>query len=219
MPNERTRKDKTLQEDVGKLKRSDPVSIADALDHSNGTEKVSLSNYRFPRQLEADHSPEVIRQALMDSTVKLWPGGDVDVPLVAMTDALKAALQVATLKGQIRCGLEGVSDKLTSEKAGIANVRERGDMAYGDRISRLVLFSNDGAERFYRHAERLLRLHAPRLLGCLVDTDSSVLGRIVTGKEKQIKLLMVEHKNGVSGVLRAILTERGQRGTGQSGTP
>jgi hypothetical protein len=166
---------------------------------------MNLSGMRFPRQLEADYSPDAIRHALKDRTCKLWSGGDLDIPLIAMQDPLKKALQAAVLKGRLRCGFEGVLHKLNNEKAGIAHVREHSDASGGGRISRLILLSNDGAERFYRHVEQLLRSHAPRLLGCLLDTDSNVLGKFITGEERQIKLAMAEHKDAVSEILRAIL--------------
>ena len=165
---------------------------------------MNLSDMRFPRQLEADGTVEVIRGALMARTVKLWPGGDLDVSMITMSDPLKKVLQKARLKGQIRCGFEAIFDKLESERKGIANVRERKDGPYGDRVSRLLLFSNDGAERFYRHIEHLLQAHAPRLLGCLLDINGSALGNVITGKDKMIKLVMAEHKEVVAEILRTI---------------
>ena len=162
---------------------------------------MNLSDIRFPRQLEADDTAETIRQALMARTVRLWPGGNLDVSMITMTDPLKKALQNAWLRGQLRCGFEAIFDKLENERKGIANVRDRKGAPYGDRVSRLLLFSNDGAERFYRHLERLLESHAPRLLGCLLDMDSSALGNLLTGKDRRIKLVMAEHKEVVSEIL------------------
>jgi hypothetical protein len=166
---------------------------------------MNLSDIRFPRQLEADNIAETIRQALMARTVKLWPGGLLDVSMITMSDPLKKTLQKARLKGQIRCGFEAIFDKLENERKGIANVRERQGVHYGDRVSRLLLFSNDGAERLYRHIEHLLQAHAPRLLGCLLDIDGSTLGNLITGKDRKIKLVMAEHKEVVSDILRGII--------------
>jgi hypothetical protein len=166
---------------------------------------MNLSDIRFPRQLEADDNTDTIRQALMARTVKLWPGGHLDVSMIMMSDPLKKALQKARLKGQIRCGFEAIFDKLENERKGIANVRERQGAPYGDRVSRLLLFSNDGAERFYRHIEQLLQAHAPRLIGCLLDIDGSTLGNLITGKDRKIKLVMAEHKEVVSDILRGII--------------
>ncbi len=165
---------------------------------------MNLTDIRFPRQLEVEDTAETIRQALMACTVKLWLGGDLDVSMITMSEPLKKVLRNARLKGQIRCGFEAIFAKLENEKKGITNVRERQGAPYGDRISRLLLFSNDGSERFYRHIEHLLQAHTPRLLGCLLDIDGSALGNVITGKDRKIKLVMAEHKEVVSGILRTI---------------
>ena len=157
---------------------------------------MNLSDIRFPRQLEADGTAEAVRRVLMARTVKLWPGGDLDVARITMDDPLQKALRLARLQGRIQYGFETVSNKLADESKGIENIRGRG-ASYGDRVSRLLLFSNDGAERFYRHIESLLQAHAPRLLGCLLDIDGIAFGRALTGKETRIKLLMAEHKDAV----------------------
>jgi hypothetical protein len=166
---------------------------------------MNLSDIRFPRQLEADNNDETIRQALMARTVKLWSGGHLDVSVIMMSDPLKKALQKARLRGQIRCGYEAIVDKLENERKGIANVRERQSAPYGNRVSRLLLFSNDGAERLYRHIESLLQAHAPRLLGCLLDIDGIALGNLIAGKDRKIKVVMAEHKEVVSDILRGII--------------
>jgi hypothetical protein len=168
---------------------------------------MNLSEIRLPRQLEADDTSETIRQALMARTVKLWPGGELYVSTITMSDPLKIALQQARLKGQIRCGFETIVEKLENERKGIANVRERQAVPYGDRVSRLLLFSNDGAERFYRHIEHLLQIHTHRLLGCLLNIDSSELGNLITGKDRKIKLVMAEHKEAVTEILHAIIKD------------
>lgn len=166
---------------------------------------MNLSDIRFPRQLEADDTAEAIRKALMARTVKLWPGGDLDVARITMDDPLKKVLRMARLKGQIQYGFETVFNRLAGERKGIEHVRGRGGVHYGDRVSRLLLFSNDGAERFYRHIESLLQAHTPRLLGCLLDIDGIALGNALTGKEIRIKLLMAEHKDAVSEILRTMV--------------
>jgi len=166
---------------------------------------MNLSDIRFPRKLESNNIAETIRQALMARTVKLWPGGSLDVSIITMSDPLKKVLQKARLKGQIRFGFEAIVDKLESERKGIANVRNRHATPYGDRVSRLLLFSNNGAERLYRHLEQLLLANAPRLLGCLLDIDGIALGNMITGKDRQIKVVMAEHKEAVADILRAII--------------
>jgi hypothetical protein len=169
---------------------------------------MNISEIRFPRQLEADGSAEMIRRELMTRTVRLWSGSQMEVPVIALSEPLKMALQKARRQGRIRFGSEPIFEKLASEKTGIANVRRQTDVPYGDRLSRLLLFSNDGAERFYRHIEQALLAHAPRLIGCLVEIDGSALGHLITGKEGVIKIVMAEHKDVVSAVLRALVDHR-----------
>jgi hypothetical protein len=165
---------------------------------------MNLADIHLPRQLEEDNSDEAIRQMLISCATKLMPGGKIDAPVIEWSDPLKMALQKARLQGRIRLGLEAITEKLASEKYGIKNAHQSSGAAYGDRISRLLLFSNDGADRFYRHIEQLLEQNAPRLLGCKLNVDAGVLGELFLGKGKKIKIIMAEHKDVVSGVLRAI---------------
>jgi hypothetical protein len=169
---------------------------------------MDLSEMRFPRHLEAEYDPDMIRRVLMNHAARLWPGGNLHVAVIATGDQLKKALQEAMLKGGLRLGLEGASAKLRSEKAGIDNISGRSDASHGTRISRLILLSNDGSERLYRHVEQLLLLHTPRVLGCLLDMDSSAFGKAITTRDKEIKVVMAEHKDVVSGILRAVLDGR-----------
>ena len=166
---------------------------------------MNIADIRLPRQLELDNSDETIRQILIKCAERLVPGGKFDVPIINWNDPLKMALQKARLQGRIRLGLEAITEKLVSEKYGIKNAHQSSGAAYGDRISRLLLFSNDGADRFYRHIEQLLEQNSPRLLGCKLDVNAGVLGELFLGKDKKIKIIMAEHKDVVSGVLRAII--------------
>lgn len=166
---------------------------------------MNLSNIRLPRELEVDDSATAIRRILSARTAKIWPGGTQEATVISMSDPLKQALVKARLKGQIRCGFEAIRERLESEEKGIMNIRKQGAAPYGNRISRLILFSDDGAERLYRHIEQLMRDHSSRVLGCLLNIDSSVLGHLMTGKDRQIKVLMAEHKEAVSELLRAMM--------------
>ncbi|MBU1743358.1 MAG: hypothetical protein KJ649_00450, partial [Proteobacteria bacterium] len=76
---------------------------------------MNLSDIRFPRQLEADHTAETIRKALMARTVKLWPGGDLDVAKITMDEPLKKVLRMARLKGRIQYGFETIFNRLADE--------------------------------------------------------------------------------------------------------
>jgi hypothetical protein len=179
---------------------------------------MNLPDMRLPRELEADGTAGTIRQVLMVRTVQLWSGSDLSVPMITMGDPLKKVLQRANISGHVRCGLGAISDRLEMERRGIALLREGRGLPTGDRVSRLLLISSDGAQRFYRHIEHLLQLHAPRLLGCMLDMDGNALGSVITGREKQIKVIMAEHKEAVSELLHALLEGRGDQ-SAHPGTP
>ena len=164
-----------------------------------------VSGMRLPRELEADGTAGAISQVLMALTVQLSPSSDFSIPMITMGDPLKKVLQRANLSGQIGWGLEAIAIKLARERAGIDHLREGKGLPSGERVSRLLLISNDGSQRFYHHIERLLQLHARTLLGCMVDMEGSALGSLITGKERQIKVIMAEHKEVVSEILRTLL--------------
>jgi hypothetical protein len=170
--------------------------------------QMNLSDIRFPRELEADSAAEIIRQVLLTSAVMLRPDSDFTVSRIEMTGPLQIALRKARLQRRIRCGFEAITGQLENERIGITSVCERADVSYGKRISRLLLFSNDGACRLYRHIEQLLKAHAPRLLGCLLNMDSSDFGRLITDRESKIKIVMVDNKDAVGEVLRAMINRR-----------
>ena len=166
---------------------------------------MNLSDIKLPRELEAEGTAETIRRILMARTVQFWPGGTLSVPVIAMNDTLKKLLQITNLNSKIQCGLEAITGKLAKESRGIEHLREAKGLPEGIRVSRLLLVSSDGAERFYRHIEHLIQQHSPRLLCCMTDMDGSALGSAVTGKEKQIKVIMAERKKTVSAILRTLL--------------
>jgi len=165
---------------------------------------MNLSDIRLPRELEADGTADSIRQVLEVRTVYLWPGGSLSISVIAASEVLRKVLRRASLNGHVRWGLEAISEKLKEEEKGIAHLRESRGLPTGHRVSRVLLVSNDGAERFYRDIERLLRAHIPRLFGCMVDIDGNELGNLVSSREKQVKVVMADHKSVVADILKAI---------------
>lgn len=165
---------------------------------------MNLSDIRLPRELETDGTAETIRQVLAVRTAHLWAGGSLSISVIAASEVLRKVLRRASLNGHVRWGLEAISEKLKVEEKGIAHLRENRGLPTGHRVSRLLLVSNDGAERFYRDIERLLRAHVPRLFGCMVDIDGNELGNLVSSREKQVKVVMADHKSVVAEIFKAI---------------
>ena len=77
----------------------------------------------------------------------------------------------------------------------------------GVRVSRLLLVTNDGADRFYRGVEALLRKHGARVLALRLELSAEALGALVLGPGERARLLLLEHKDAVTAALLALAAE------------
>jgi hypothetical protein len=155
----------------------------------------------LPREIEADPAHEAIRARLASVARPLWPGGEASVPVLPLGPPLATALAAAYRAGHLVLGLERAEEALAAEARGLALA---GTTA-GPRVSRLLLLSSDGAERLYRHVERLAMAHAPRVLVAMLSTDAATLGRATTGREAAVKVVLVHRKQAVAALLRALM--------------
>jgi hypothetical protein len=157
------------------------------------------ARFRLPRQIEADACGGAIRNVLTARARTLWEHGRVVVPALALTAPLGEALRAALMRGQLQRGLEAAAVSLAAERRGLRNA--------SDRVSRLCLVADDGAERFYRQVERCLMVHGPRILGGLLEADGVTLGKLLYGRDTAVKLILIDHKDAVASVLRALVAE------------
>ncbi|KAB8028490.1 hypothetical protein [Fluviispira multicolorata] len=162
---------------------------------------------KLPRLLETDSENEILFHTLQKSFRTFSPEGSVKVPHVELSDNLIQALAFARRCGTLRGGLENIETVLQTEEAGLASLRTRKKLKEPNRISRVLIFSNDGSERFYRHCEALLHKYGGRVLGIKVNAHSTLLGSTFFGKEKSVKALLVNRKDAVIKVLSAVMSE------------
>lgn len=166
---------------------------------------MNISDMHFPRQLEADGRSEKILAVLAAKEIQLYPEAHLSVPLFHVHKSLADALRKVRLQRRVFIGLEGIMEKLAAEKKGLDHLRQNDPSPGLERISRLLLFSNDGALRFYHSIEQALTLHRPRLLGVMLDINSHDLCTIVTGKAAGIKVILIDHKDAVAEVLQSLI--------------
>jgi hypothetical protein len=164
----------------------------------------SLETLRLPKLVENHAQSAALHTALRAHPRKLWGGGAIEVPTAAWTPTLAAALGDAQREGRLVRGLEQVEKTLEQEARGLSMADARSGTERGARVSRLVLVSADGTERFYRQVERLLRVQGPRVLVIQVDADSSQLGGVLSQAVGVVRALMIEHKDSVARVLWAL---------------
>jgi hypothetical protein len=160
---------------------------------------------RLPKGVEIEPRAKNLASELASQAQPLWEGGNVLAPRAALTPALESALSSAHSAGQIVRGLRGAQNALAAEQLGLQKVDSKTGVARGQRVSRLLLLADDGAERFYRNVESLVRRHEPRVLALRLSANEHTLGSLLFGPDQVARLLLVEHKSSVSAVLLALV--------------
>lgn len=161
----------------------------------------NIKDLRFPKPLDNDPRALSLHGLLKANCHKLWEGGSLEVPTLQWTEPLAAALAEALRQKHVVQGVDRAERALAQEARGIALVDARSDTPRGSRVSRLLLTSNDGAERFYRQIERLLRTQGARLLVVRLNASSEQLSRVTGDPHGMARALLIEHKLSVASVL------------------
>jgi len=156
----------------------------------------------LPRAIEATPARDAIRARLATSSRLLWRSGTATVPVLPL-EPLAAALSAAYAADHLDLGLERATETLAAEARGLALLRHA-DPTATSRVSRLLLLSDDGAERLYRHAESLMTAHTPRVLVAILSAGAAALGRATTGHDATVKVVLVRHKQAVAAVLHGL---------------
>jgi len=161
---------------------------------------------KLPKLLESDDRAAVIEKRLTENSKLLWSGGTIKVPKLPLTTSMEKALSLSRRAGQLRGGLESIESTLGREKSGLLAVakKQKHKAESSHRLSRLLIMSSDGSERFYRHCEMLLSSHGDRMIGLQLDTQSQLIGQKFFGKDAQVKALLVSHKDFVVRVLESL---------------
>jgi hypothetical protein len=167
----------------------------------------TLDSVRLPKTIESDARGAAVHAALRARPQKLWARGALVVPTASWGEAIAAAVEGAQREGHVVRGLERIEKALARETRGLSMADARTATERGSRVSRLVLVSNDGTERFYRQVERLLVTEGARVLAICVDADSAQLAGVVPQAAGVVRALMIEHKDSVARVLLALYAE------------
>jgi hypothetical protein len=167
----------------------------------------SMQNLRFPKSVEADPRAEPLRSALRANVQRLWTEGELEISSAPLDAALITALMSAFSSGFMLRGLDAAERKLESEERGLKRVDERSGVERGQRVSRLLLLSDDGSERFYRQVERCLLRHGPRVLAIRLNADAMGLGELFFGPGGLARCVLIHHKDAVSATLLALASE------------
>ena len=166
-------------------------------EEDNQPSQLSTLSLRLPKMVESDPRGQQLLHVLTTQTRPLWQGSELEVFVATFNPGLTAVLRNALSAGQVVRSLDNAERTLDAEERGLSLVDRRSDMPRGVRISRLLLLADDGAERFYRQVERLLRRHGHRVLAVRLEVDAYTLGELLFGPNLLVRLLMLDHKEAV----------------------
>ena len=105
---------------------------------------------KLPRQLENEGVDADVRAALERESIALFNDSDISVPVVKLNPKLRQHIFYAKSAGALVFGLQAIEDYLANELRGLQKVDGQ-----SDRVSRLLIVTNDGSYRFYRGLEFL----------------------------------------------------------------
>ena len=159
---------------------------------------------KLPKQLEEEGVEPDVRAALEAERIALPGASEMVVPVLKLTPKLRTHIFHAKSLGDLMIGYEAMAKALADELRGLRKTKN-----LGDRVSRLLMASNDGSLNFYRQLAFLQERQGPRLLICRLDVDSLLMGNILGFREQVVKAVLVNKKKSVVNVLKGLLPNSG----------
>ncbi|MCP4341231.1 MAG: hypothetical protein GY799_20700 [Desulfobulbaceae bacterium] len=155
---------------------------------------------KLPKQLEKENVESDVRKILEKESVELCVDSDMYIPVLKLNPELRKHIFSAKSLGELIVGYASVEKALENELRGLQKVNNQ-----SDRVSRLLLVTNDGSPRFYRQLEFLHKKHGGRVMICRLDVDSFLMGNILKLEDRQVKALLLNRKKSVVNVLKSLL--------------
>jgi len=155
---------------------------------------------KLPKQLEKEGVESDVRAALAKESIELHSGSTVYIPVLKLTPKLRTHIFYAKSLGELIVGYEAIARALANELRGLKRIDSQ-----SDRVSRLLIVTNDGSPRFYRELAFLQKRQGPRVLICQLDVGSVLMGNILGFKDQVVKAVLLNKKKSVVNVLKSLL--------------
>lgn len=162
---------------------------------------------KLPKNVLSHPRVEVIEALFCENMRPLHNKGLLQVPLWSFSEGFCAALQKVYETKHLVQGFEAIEKHLDKELKGLNALKKLPGQTQNQRLSRLVILSNDGSERFYHNAESVLLRHADRVLAVTVGATSAQLGGAFTKKANPAKALLITERKALETFL-IVLAER-----------
>jgi len=155
---------------------------------------------KLPKQLGKENVESDVQAILEKESTQLCNDSKIYIPLLKLNPELRKQIFYAKFRDQVIVGYQDVEKTLKNELHGLQHVKNQ-----SDRVSRLLIVTNDGSPRFYRQLEFLHKSQGGRVLICRLDVDSSMMGDILELKDKKVKAVLLNRKESVVNVLKSLL--------------
>ena len=160
---------------------------------------------KLPRKVEEDSRFPAITDLLAQTRKPLWEKSAIPVSELPWTPAVERVLSIAVRARKVEIGLETVERVLGIQKRGLDAVHAKQASVPANRVSRVLLVSNDGSERFYRACESLLGKHGERLLLLRFGIPAGRMGEKIIGPGKEIKVVLLADREHVENLLFSLV--------------
>ena len=155
---------------------------------------------KLPKQLEKEGIEPDVRAALEKEDIALYSTSTMYLPVLKLTPKLRTNIFHAKSLGELIIGYETIERALANELRGLKKID-----SLGNRVSRLLMVTNDGSHRFYRELSFLQKKQGARVLICRLDVGAVLMGNILGFKDQLVKAVLVSKKNSVMNVLKSLL--------------
>ena len=155
---------------------------------------------KLPKQLEKECVESDVREALAEESIKLCSASTMYIPVLKLTPKLRTHIFYAKSRGELVIGYEAIKRALANELRGLQKINSQ-----SDRVSRLLIVTNDGSPRFYRELAFLQKRQGARVLICRLDVGSVLMGNILGLKDQVVKAVLLNKKKSVIDVLKSML--------------
>ena len=155
---------------------------------------------KLPKQLEKEGVESDVRAALKEERIELYKASNIYIPVLKLTRKLRTNIFHAKSLGELVIGYAAIVKALSNELRGLQKID-----SLSDRVSRLLMVTNDGSPRFYREFAFLQKRQGARVLICRLDVDSVLMAGILGLKDQVVKTVLLNKKKSVINVLKSLL--------------
>ncbi len=173
---------------------------------STSSNRITTWEGDLPKMIEEIDGP-VLMKFLNSQCHPLSESSRYYLPRIALTPHLQSALVMCHRDGSLIRGLPEIQHSLENEQHGLQMGTDLHGSGSPRRVSRILLMTRDGSDRFYHQVKQLFKACSPRLAGLLLDCTSSDLSMALFGKPGDVKSLLASHKNSVHLILNSLLIQ------------